>query len=79
MAAVHDFRDYSFDKGRIDRCGKFVGRRAYWKLYVIENLLRIFIHSALSVQIAPNWWDLAVDPMIQRKASRVRLDYTRRA
>lgn len=77
MPIVRDFRNYGFDYRRIDRCGKFVGRRAYWKLYAIENHLRIFMHSALSMQIAPNWWDLAVDPDIRKKAERVRKNYAR--
>ncbi len=77
MPVVHDFRDHGFDYRRIDRSGRFVGQRAYWKLYAIENLLRVFMHSALSAQIAGNWWDVAVDPEIRKKARRVRENYRR--
>ena len=70
MPIVHDFRKYGFHRPRIDRCGKFIGRRLYWKLYVVENILRIFIHSALSVQISPQWWDIAVDPNIRKNVGR---------
>jgi hypothetical protein len=51
----------------------------YWKLYAVENTLRILIHSVLSVQIDPNWWDAAVDPGIRKRAERFRQDYTKRA
>ncbi len=77
MPIAGDFRNFGFDLKRIDQCGRFVGRRVYWKLFAVENLLRIFMHSALSVQIAPNWWDLAVDPNIRKKALRVRQAYAR--
>ncbi len=78
MPIVRDFRNYSFVAARIDRCGKFIGRRSYWKLYTVENMLRVFIHSALSVQIKPNWWDVAVDPCIRKTAERLRQQYIRR-
>jgi hypothetical protein len=44
----------------------------------VENLLRIFIHSALSVQISPTWWDVAVDPKIRKNAEKFRSHYSKR-
>ena len=78
MPIVRDFRNFSFDPVRIDRCGKFVGRNDYWKLYAIENLLRLVIHSVLSAQISAGWWSLAVDPKVQRKAQDTRQRYARK-
>ncbi len=78
MPIVRDFREYSFDTVRIDRCGRFIGRRSYWKLYAVENLLRIFIHSALSAQISPTWWDVAVDPGIRKNAEKFMSRYASR-
>lgn len=45
-----------------------MGRHIFWKLYIIENLYRIIIHSVLSVQINPTWWPIAADPTIRGKA-----------
>lgn len=75
MPLVRDFRNFHFNQPRVDRCGKFVGRHVYWKLYSIENLVRIFIHSILTAQINGRWWDVAVDPKIQRKAQNIRRQY----
>lgn len=79
MPIIRDFRQFAFSPVRVDRCGKYVGRRLYWKLYSVENLLRIFINSVLSAQIHPRWWDVAVDPQVQRRAETVRRNYIRRA
>lgn len=78
MPFVRDFRVYRFQIPRVTRCGKFIGRGWYWKLYVVENTLRVFIHSVLSVQISPKWWDIAVDPGIRKNAERFRLQYAKK-
>lgn len=75
MPVVRDFRKYSFLPMRIDRCGRDVGRKSYWKLYAIENTIRIVIHSVLSIQIGPNWWATAVNPKIAAKAQGFRASY----
>jgi hypothetical protein len=78
MPIVRDFRNFAFQPRRIDRCGRFIGRQVYWKLYAVENLLRLFIHSVLSAQISPQWWSVAVDPKVRRRADNVRQQYLRR-
>ncbi len=78
MPTVRDFRHFRFDSRRVDRCGRFVGRRAYWKLYAVENVLRVLIHSILSVQINPQWWNVAVDPKIRKRAEELRQQYLQR-
>lgn len=78
MAIVRDFRNYRYEPHRIVRCGKHIGRHAYWKLYALENQLRLVIHSVLLVQIGPHWWDLAVDQKIRGRAERFRQQYVRR-
>ena len=65
MPTTNDFRGYAFDPGRVDAAGKNVGQKVYWKLYVIENLVRVMAHSILTVQVGTNWWTVAVDPGIQ--------------
>jgi hypothetical protein len=75
MPIVRDFRNYSFLPARIDRCGRNIGTRLYWKLYAIENTIRIVIHSVLTVQIGPNWWALGVDRRIAAKAQSFRRSY----
>ena len=78
MPAPRDFRTFSFSNERVERCGKYVGRYNYWKLYAIENTLRVTLHTILSRQIGPDWWTVAVDPEVQKRATKVRDSYTRR-
>jgi hypothetical protein len=75
MPRVRDFRQFAFQPGRIARCGRNIGAEVYWKLYAIENTIRIVIHSILSVQISPNWWATAVDGTIRRNAQHFRQSY----
>ncbi len=80
MPKVTDFRQLPFDTGAITAGGKYIGRKTYWKLYAIENIFRIVIHSILSVQIPKpdNWWDVAVDDAIKQKAERFKMSYLRK-
>jgi hypothetical protein len=80
MPTIGDFRSASkFDLRHVDSAGKNVGREVYWKLYSIENVVRVIIHSVLSVQITPGpWWDIAVSPGLQRKAANFRTRYSNR-
>jgi hypothetical protein len=75
MPRVRDFRQYAFQSNRIARCGRSIGSEVYWKIYVIENTIRIVIHSILSVQISPNWWTTGVDRTIRRNAQHFRQSY----
>lgn len=75
MPRVRDFRQYAFRPVRIVRCGRNIGAEVYWKLYAIENTIRVVIHSILSAQIGPDWWTVAVDPKIVRNAQRFRRSY----
>lgn len=78
MPLVRDFRNASFKLDRIGRCGRHVGSKLYWKLYAIENTLRIVVNSVLTLQIGPNWWSVAVDPHVVSKAARFRVHYAAR-
>jgi len=75
MPVVRDFRNYPYSQPRIERCGRYLGRSSYWKLYAIENILRVVIHSVLSVQIGPAWWDSAVTPRTMRGVNETRRRY----
>ena len=78
MPIVHDFRKHSFSSDRIGQCGRFVGSKLYWKLYAIENSFRIVIHSVLTAQMGVNWWALAVEPKVAKKAADRRAAYAAR-
>jgi hypothetical protein len=78
MAPARDFRRYGFAADRINRCAHYIGGESYWKLYAIENTLRVVINSVLTAQFGPNWWSVAVDPRITRDAQRFRGQYTSR-
>lgn len=77
MPATSDFRNYAFSAHRVDASGKNVGRGVYWKLYAIENLLRVIAHSILTVQIGPGWWE-GVDPSIKDSVQRRKAQYAER-
>lgn len=62
---VTDFRGHAFDIAKVDASGKDVGRKIYWQLYAVENLIRVVIHSVLSVQVGPNWWAQSVNPTLR--------------
>lgn len=78
MPTVRDFKRYSYQPARIDRCGRDVGSKVYWKLYAIENTIRVAIHSVLTAQFGPAWWTLAVGAKITSRAAGFRASYTRR-
>jgi hypothetical protein len=70
-----DFRTQAFDPTRVDASGKEVGRQVYWKLYAIENAVRVLVHSVLSVEIDPHWWTTAADNGIQKTVARFQENY----
>jgi hypothetical protein len=77
MPAAKDFRSTPpFDVTRVDGSGRDVGRSVYWKLYAIENTMRVVIHSVLTAQIGPNWWLTAADVGLQKKAQRFKSNYS---
>jgi hypothetical protein len=76
--AAVDFRLHTYDTGRVESSGRYIGRNIYWKLYFIENAVRTVIHSVLTAQVHSNWWSLAVDSKIQQKAASVKADYRQR-
>lgn len=78
MRTVRDFRVINFEYSRMGRSGRYIANRCYWKLYVIENTLRVVINSVLAVQIAPNWWPVAADPRHKNNAIRFRAQYLAR-
>lgn len=65
MSGVTDFRGLPFNIAKVDSSGREVGRRAYWKLYAIENLYRVVIHSVLTAQVARSWWAVAAGTTLQ--------------
>lgn len=79
MPRDSDFRIGSnFSVAAVNSSGLFIGKRVYWKLYAIENIYRVLIHSILTIQINSNWWSIAVDQNIRQKAQKFRQDYLKR-
>jgi hypothetical protein len=75
-STITDFRSRSFDIANVDRSGKDVGRKVYWQLYCVENLVRVLVHSILSAQVGIDWWEISVSSTIRQKASRRKQGYT---
>jgi len=78
MPVVRDFRNYSYHAQRIDRCGRNVGSKLYWKLYALENTVRIVVNSVLLIQIGQQWWTAAVAPGVVTEAQKRRRRYVTR-
>ena len=78
MRSTADFRAIPFDAVKVDSSGKDIGKNVYWKLYSIENLTRVIIHSVLSAQISSDWWETAVDETIKKRTMRFREAYEKR-
>jgi hypothetical protein len=57
-----------------------VSRTVYWKLYFVENVLRIIINSILSLQVNPphDWWDVIIGETMKNEVERVRRGYLAR-
>jgi hypothetical protein len=70
-----DFRQFAFDIPRIDATAKGIGRSQYWRLYTIENVLRVVVHSVLTVQVGPHWWTVAVAPGLDKQAKKFESHY----
>jgi hypothetical protein len=75
MPTVVDYRTLPFEIHRVSASGKYVGRLAYWRLYAIENLFRIIIHSVLSVQINSNWWTVVIDKDTNKTVQKFKQNY----
>lgn len=78
MPPTADFRTKPFHAANVDLSGKDIGRSVYWKLYSIENLTRVIIHTVLSNQISSDWWGIAVDEHIKKRAARSQEAYKKR-
>jgi len=75
MAIPPDFRTLPFETARVADSGRYVGRSTYWKLYVVENLIRVVVHSVLSIQVGPAWWNVAVDSNTNGNVQKVMRNY----
>lgn len=75
MPTIVDYRTLPFATKNISSSGKLVAQSSYWRLYTIENLFRVTIHSVLSVQIQPNWWPLVISPQKNQKIQDIKSDY----
>jgi hypothetical protein len=78
MPRATDFRTVAFAPPKVDSSGKHIGQTTYWKLYAIENLFRVIIHSVLTAQLGPTWWANAVDRKIQERALNARSRHAKR-
>lgn len=76
--SASDFRSHVFDSNKVDAAGKDVGGKVYWKLYAIENLIRVVVHSVLTAQLGKDWWTTAADPTLQKDVSRLMTSYGNR-
>jgi hypothetical protein len=70
-----DFRSRAFDVTHVDASGKDLARTVYWKLYAIENLVRVLVHSILTLQLGKDWWLKAASVDLQKEVARRMTSY----
>ena len=75
MPAPPDFRTIPLGITAIADCGRYAGRGPYWRLFSVENMVRVLVHSVLLSQLGQNWWSLAVDPGTKGRVVNRRQDY----
>jgi hypothetical protein len=56
----------------VEASGRNVGRTVYWKLYAMENIMRVLIHSVLTAQVGSDWWAKCVDQGLRDRAAQFR-------
>ncbi len=78
MPAATDFRTRAFSVQNVQASAKHVGSNPYWRLYSIENIYRVIVHSILTSQIGVGWWQIAANQNIQNKATGYKAKYTNR-
>ncbi len=79
MPIPKDYRSYTaFDLGRVHAAGKHLGKTDYWKLFAIENMLRVIVHSVLSAQVGANSWSTAAPAAVAKSVLSRRQDYAKR-
>jgi len=77
MPTSVDFRTLPFEPRKVSDSGRYIGQSTYWKLYAIENLFRVVIHSVLLAQMGPNWWALVVDGKTNDTVQSIKKDYAK--
>jgi hypothetical protein len=76
MSTTRDFREHEFDARRVDAAGRNVASHAYWRLYAVENLLRVFVHSVLTAELEPDdWWTLTASQKMKESVASKKADY----
>ena len=81
MSPKLDYRTVPFHTTRISDSGRYIGHSIYWKLYAIENIMRVIVHSVLNAQLGPTWWSVAVatDSETNRNVQRVKRNLARQS
>jgi hypothetical protein len=51
-----DYRYRAFSVTKLKRTSTHLGQYQYPNIYVVENCLRIIIHTVLTNQLGPDWW-----------------------
>lgn len=72
MPTPGDYRTNPYSLDYVLDSGKYMGDIVYWKVYAIENIVRIVICSVLEVQIGPNWWSVVSNRYIRKHVQSVR-------
>jgi hypothetical protein len=75
MPPARDFRTLVFDVARVDASGKNLGGKVYWKLYAIENLVRVIANSVFTAEHGPAWWVIAVDGTVRGNITYRKSEY----
>ncbi len=55
MPPPPDFRQVPHALPAVRDCGRYNGRTSYWRLFAIENILRVIAHTVLISQYQRDW------------------------
>ncbi|HCR71848.1 MAG TPA: hypothetical protein DIW23_10425 [Anaerolineae bacterium] len=75
MPVILDYRQLPFDINKVTESGKFIGKSTYWRLFAIENMFRVVIHSVLSAQININWWSYVISQDKNTQVQNMKINY----
>jgi hypothetical protein len=76
MPAARDFRRARvFAIPKVAANGRDIGKVIYWKLFVVENLVRVALHSVMSLELGAGWLEEVAGPDLKKKITWRREDY----
>jgi|SRR3972149_8191772 len=76
MPRPADFRALPFELRNVSSSGQYLGSRIYWKIFLLENTLRVLINTILTAQLkTTDWFPQVADKKLKKRVKRFKADY----